>query len=226
MRHPNTRAIAEYWESLKRGDETPARDDLSPADMAGLLSHVFILQRLDAEHALFRLAGGGLCDLYQREFRDHDFFSLWRGADRMHMMALLAAAAITPGPGVVLAGAETIDGRRLKAEIFIAPLAGRDGKADRFLGLYQPLTDLSALGGRPPIRQHVIALYPPGVRVESAGAAMAPLNASLGAPLNMSGAASASQLSAFQRPAARPRPALRLVADNSAAFGGEAGAPA
>ncbi len=200
MRHPNTRAIADYWESLKEGEGTPARDDLSPSDLSSLLANVFILQKLDGEHAVFRLAGTNLCSLYQREFREHNFLGLWQGADRMHMAALLAAAAIAPGPAIALAGAETIDGRKIKAEIFLAPLAGADGEVDRYLGLFQPLSGEDALGGRPLIRQHLIALYPPNAHA-APSRRMAPAQAERQAPAPR-----------------RARPALRLVADNSAAM--------
>jgi hypothetical protein len=202
MRHANTRAIAEYWESLRDNGEAPARDDLSAADLSSLLGNVFILHRLDEEHAVFRLAGTGLCALYQREFRDHNFLSMWRGPDRLHMAALLAAAASARTPTVALAGAETIDGRSLKAEIFLAPLTGRHGGVDRYLGLYQPLTGLDALRGRPLIRQRLIALYPPNAEATPVRK-LAPAPALSPAPV-------------------RSRPQLRLVADNQNASGANA----
>lgn len=189
MRHPNTRAIAEYWESLRGGRRAPTREELSPSELSALLGNVFILQRLDEGHAVFRLAGAHLCALYRREFREQNFLSMWSGADRMHMTALLAAAAAAPGPGVALAGAETIDARVVKAEIFIAPLASRSGAVDRYLGLYQPLTGVDALGDRPLIRQRLIAVYPPN-------------------------APAAAALPSALRPR-RTRPHLRLVADNT-----------
>lgn len=198
MRHQNTRAIAEYWESLRQESGAPARDDLSPGELSALLANVFILQRLDAEHAVFRLAGTGLCDLYQREFREHNFLSLWRGTDRVHMEALMAASAIAPGPGLALVSAETIDGQRLKAELFLAPLAGRDGEVDRYLGLFQPLGETDVLRGRPLIRQSVIALYPPNSQIAVRPAARrAPADDRVRSD--------------------RGRPHLRLVADNTAA---------
>lgn len=196
MRHPNTRAIAEYWDSLRDGRDAPARDDLSPAELSSLLGHVFILQRVDAQHAVFRLAGTELCALYQREFREHNFLSLWRGADRLHMTALLAAAAIAPGPGVVLTAAETIDGRKVKAEIFIAPLAGKTGEVDRYLGLFQPLSGADELGGRPLIRQHLVAIYPPNANAVAIARKLSPLKAE-------------------PQAVAPGRPHLRLVADNT-----------
>lgn len=196
MRHSNTRAIAGYWDSLRTGDSAPARDDLSPTELSGLLGNVFILQRLDSDHAIFRLAGTGLCALYQREFREHNFLSLWRGADRLHMTALLAAAAIAPAPAVALVGAETIDGRKVKAEIFLAPLAGKTGEVDRYLGLFQPLTGEDELGGRPLIRQHLIAVYPPNANAVAVARRMEPLPAPAEAR-------------------APKRAHLRLVADNT-----------
>lgn len=187
MRHVNTRALAQYWETIRRGRIAPARSDVSPAELAGLLSHLFILQRVDQDHAVFRLAGTGLCDLYRREFRDHNFLSLWRGADRDHMRALLSAASTQPAPTGALARAETIDGAAMDAEVLLAPLLSPNGKLDRFIGLYQPMKDEKILRGRPLVSQRLMAVYPPMLR----GAAR---------PAPKTGA--------------EPRPRLRVVASN------------
>lgn len=188
MRHVNTRALAKYWETIRRGRIAPARSDVSPAELAGLLSHLFILQRVDADHAVFRLAGTGFCDLYRREFRDHNFLGLWSGADREHMRALLAAAAVQPAPAGALARAETIDGVTMDAEILLAPILSPNGRLDRFIGHFQPMKDEKSLRGRPLVSQRLMAVYPPRPR-------------------------SGAKLQAFSKPgAARPR--LRVVASN------------
>lgn len=165
MRHANTRALANYWETIRRGRIAPLRTDVSPGDLSSLLSHLFILQRVDSDHALFRLAGTGLCELYRREFRDHNFLSMWNGADRAHMKAMLAAASQSPAPTGALAEAETIDGVKVEAEILLAPLMSPASRLDRFLGLFQPLAPTESLRGRPLVNQRLMTVYPPSARV-------------------------------------------------------------
>jgi len=171
MRHAHTRALANYWETIRRGRIAPLRTDVSPGDLSSLLSHLFILQRVDADHALFRLAGTGLCDLYRREFRDQNFLSLWNGADRAHMRAILTAASHTPAPAGAMAQAETIDGVAIEAEILLAPLMSPASRLDRFLGLFQPLSPAESLRGRPLVTQRLMTVYPPSPRPGATAAA-------------------------------------------------------
>jgi len=164
MRHQNTRALATYWETLRRGRIAPQRTDVSPSDLSALLPYLFILQKVDESHALFRLAGTGLCDLYRREFRDQNFLSLWSGGDRLYMQAMINEASERPSPAGALVSAETIDGVSLEAEVLIAPLLSPANRLDRFIGLFQPLTPVDSLRSRPLVDQSLTAIYPPNAQ--------------------------------------------------------------
>ena len=61
--HVHTETLLAYWESRRNGRPAPARSDIVPNDLTGLLSWLFILQRADPEHHVFRLAGTNLCHL-------------------------------------------------------------------------------------------------------------------------------------------------------------------
>jgi len=159
VRHPNSRTLHAYWDARRRGGSAPARADIAPQDLGALLSHLFLLRRMDQDHHVFRLAGTGLCRLHQREFRDQNFLSLWTGQDRPMMSALLEGALGAPAPATAMADAITLDGRACAVEVTLLPLRGPEGQVDRALGLYQPL-DASRLGGRPVVRHRLAVLNP------------------------------------------------------------------
>ncbi|MGJ3231126.1 MAG: PAS domain-containing protein [Oceanicaulis sp.] len=157
--HANTKTLLAYWEARRRGEPAPARADIAPQDLGALLSHIFLLRRMDRDHHVFRLAGTGLCRLHKREFRDQNFLSLWSDFDRAHMAALLEGALGAPAPARALCEAVTLDGRACAVEVTLLPLRGPEGWLDRALGLYQPL-DPDRLGGRPVLRHRLTQLFP------------------------------------------------------------------
>ena len=161
LEHANTRTLLAYWEARRRGEPAPARADIAPQDLGALLSHIFLLRRMDRDHHVFRLAGTGLCELHKREFRDQNFLSLWGGHDRDLMAALVEGALSAPAPARALVEAVTLDGRVCRVELSLLPLRGPEGWLDRVLGLYPPL-DAEALGGRPVMRPRVRQILPAG----------------------------------------------------------------
>ncbi len=85
MRNPKTRALYHYWNGLRQGRDVPCRNDIEPRQIKNLLPDIFILEHFDNDHLVFRLAGTRLCEFYGREFRAHNFLSLWRESDRFTM---------------------------------------------------------------------------------------------------------------------------------------------
>ncbi len=163
MRHAQSRALQTYWQTLRLGSAAPQRNDVEPQDIASLLGNVFILRRIDPQHHVFRLAGTHLCQLYQREFRDQNFLSLWRGHDAHHIQTLLESSLAGVSPASVIARATTMDMLQLPLEISFFPLRGPEGMVDRVLGLFQPLDDVSLLRGRPVIRTSLREIRPPAM---------------------------------------------------------------
>lgn len=131
-----------------------------------MLGYVFILWRADPGHHIFRLAGTHLCDLYQREFRDQNFLSLWRNHDRIHVQTVLEAAISSTAPASLIARAMTMDRHELPVEISFLPLRGSSGEIDRTLGLFQPLDDVDELRGRPAVRTTLQEIHPPVQRAD------------------------------------------------------------
>lgn len=160
-KHAHTETLLAYWETRRNGRPAPARADIVPRDLSNLLSWLFILERADADHHVFRLAGTGICALYRRELREQNFLDLWRGFDRHHVRALIESALAAPAPATATATAYALDGQTIDAEMALLPLRGPSGQADRVLGLYQPLTPLRELRDRPVVRQKLTGLQPP-----------------------------------------------------------------
>jgi hypothetical protein len=161
MMHAHARTLVSYWDSRRRSDAVPARADIAAGDLRGLLGNLFMLQRHDASHHVFRLAGTKLCDLHQRELREQNFLSFWRGYDREHMKLLLESVLAHSAPGRSYATAETLNGDKIDIEMVFTPLASTYGSVDRVLGLYQPLQSSRHIRHRPIIRHDLTRILPP-----------------------------------------------------------------
>jgi hypothetical protein len=145
--HSNTQSMIEHWRALRGGAPAPAREAIDPADLAEILTQVFLIGR--GSPALpFRLAGGLLTDLHGRSLRGEDFLEVWGGPSRATVRDAVASAVRDREPVIIYADAAAAGGV-LNLEIFLAPLAGPEGVLDRLLGLYQPLSSLVVLRGEP-----------------------------------------------------------------------------
>jgi hypothetical protein len=152
MRHAQSAALLVYWNDRRFGSSAPKRNDIEPQDMSDMLSNIFILKRIDADHHIFRLAGTHLCSLYQREFRDQNFLSLWRGHDVVHVKALIESVLSGVSPASLTACVTSMEMTQIQVEISLLPLRGPSGQVNRILGLFQPLENTDPLKQRPIVR--------------------------------------------------------------------------
>ena len=155
MFHSNIELLIDYWRA-RRGDAAlPARNDIDPADFAPLLPQVFMAGRRGSGVYPLRLVGEFVIDLHGRGLRGEDAARLWSPGHRLELQLALEKGVRLPEPVVISAEGATDEGAELRLEVLFAPLAGPDGEADRFLGLYQPTSALAALRDRP-IRELMI----------------------------------------------------------------------
>jgi len=80
------------------------------------------------------------------DLRRRNALSLWAERDRSGLQTALEESRRRPEPLVALADLQS-DAGAMAMEVLYAPLAGPDGAADRFLGLYQPLGLTARLRG-------------------------------------------------------------------------------
>lgn len=157
MFHSNTRSLISTWNEHRHGRRLPARTDLSPIDLGPLLPQVFILGREPDGQEVFRLAGGLIADLHGQDLRAMTLTGLWPTEQRRLVAEALdrARAAASPVVLTVDASADTGGGimsESVGVEITLAPLTGPTGAMDRTIGLYQPISTVARLMGRPVAR--------------------------------------------------------------------------
>jgi len=158
LNHPNTQKLLNYWDGLRQGRTVPSRQDVQPQHIKRLLPNIFMLERFDEDHLVFRLAGTRLCERYGREFRAHNFLSLWRGADRFRMRDFLHQAMKKPTPGLIKCRAESLDRIAIDVEMLILPMADPQGAITRIMGSAYSLTNSDLLSHRKLVNQWILDL--------------------------------------------------------------------
>ncbi|HZZ35849.1 MAG TPA: PAS domain-containing protein [Caulobacteraceae bacterium] len=149
MFHSNIELLIDYWRATRGEAPLPTRADIDPADFSGLLPFVFIASRRDMGVYPLRLVGEAVIDLHGKSLRGEDIMRLWAPSHRIELQLAMEQARRRRDPVVISAEGRTDEGAVLTLEVLFAPFAGPDGEADRFLGLYQPLSPVAALRGRP-----------------------------------------------------------------------------
>ena len=134
MKHANSRAIVNYWQALRGRANAPMQRDLRPADIKTALPQLFVLQRFDADHFVFRLAGTGYCSLFGREFRMQNILSIAQGPQRRYLGLMLDRVLDLPCMGIADVRIETLSGLHAEMEYIFLPLADADGRINRLLG--------------------------------------------------------------------------------------------
>ena len=149
MSHSNTQRLTDYWRRRRTEGLAPLRCNVDPCEFADLLPQVFILGRQAAGRYGFRLSGGLLEDLHGYDLRGAEFLSLWASVDRPNLQAAIESALRRGHAIVVESKGLTIEGFSARFEILLAPMISNTGQVDRLLGLYQPVSPLQRLCGRP-----------------------------------------------------------------------------
>jgi hypothetical protein len=155
---PGSKLVFDYWNALRNGRVLPRRSEVDPAALRLLLPHVFILQRYDSEHIVFRVAGTALCAAFGRELRDHNFVTLWSHNSQPAIRDLLLQLAERAQVATVRAVGLTLDKRTVSAETVLLPLADDWDAHSRILGIASFGREEAALGWRKLVRLEIAAL--------------------------------------------------------------------
>ena len=149
-------ALFYYWMGLKQTKQAPSRGDIEPRQIKSLLPNMFMLERIDTKHIIFRLAGTAFCERYGREFRAHNFLALWRGDDHLRIRSLTNDLLDRVRPGLITYRGESIDHLTLDSEILLLPICDEMGHVNRLIATAQPLKAPSSLKNRKIVRQWVL----------------------------------------------------------------------
>lgn len=155
MKHAPAEALYAYWSGLKGLELAPRRLEIEPTRIADILPYTFILEKLGPQDYLFRIAGTGICDAFNRELRETDFLEFCGRDDRMAVERALAAVtrrAAVARFQLVAGGSEAAEVAAAPAMFdgILLPLRHTDGAIDRVLGALSVSSVPQWLGQRRP----------------------------------------------------------------------------
>lgn len=127
--------VRTYWEALRDDQDLPRLEQINPRGMAGALHQVFMVERIAAGVARFRVAGMDINDVMGMEVRGMPLSALFDPAARARLAELLekvvAARTIVE---VDLEADRGIGRPALRARLLMLPVQGAAGEADLVLG--------------------------------------------------------------------------------------------
>lgn len=144
MRHPATRALYDYWNTLRAGRRAPRRLEIQPARLGGVLLDTFILERQGRSSFPFRLAGTRVSGWFGTDLRGKDFLASWGEADRVMLERHLTAVTELGRVGL-FSGEGTFSGPRgqmsrlVPFELVVLPLVHTGHAIDRLVCLMTSL---------------------------------------------------------------------------------------
>ncbi|ESR25155.1 hypothetical protein N177_2029 [Lutibaculum baratangense AMV1] len=134
----------------------PHRRDLQPASLGPILSNTFLLEERGDARVVYRLAGSGIFEIFQRELRGLDWLTLFEEESRPLAQDTAASALSRAETSLLHADGRTARHRTVPVEILILPLARDPDAPARAVGSLvtcdrpywlgaQPLIELTAL---------------------------------------------------------------------------------
>lgn len=138
-RHSNqTDAFSEleaYWQTLCAGRIMPYRDEVDPRGLNGSLSQIFLIERIAAGTARFRVAGQDLNDLMGFDLRGMPMSSIIRTEARQRLSDTLRALFDEPARvELTLDSGKSLLRGRVAARLVCLPLRDRTGSVGRAIG--------------------------------------------------------------------------------------------
>ena len=151
VHEPEFAALLRYWESKRREGRMPARRDIDPIEIPGLLPQLLLLEVLRPETGLrfrFRLAGTAFTTLVGRDVTGLCLDELGP-PDRVAPVHDALAAVVASGRPAFLAGRLTLRSQEyMMAKRLGVPLAADGRTVDMVLGVWlaqpRPIGDLAA----------------------------------------------------------------------------------
>lgn len=145
MINPKTRAIHDYWNTLRAGRLAPMRSDVDPRQMPCDVRNVFILELVSPNNFRFRVAGSALVEAFGMELRATNARSIMAAESRESFCALLSETLEDPGVGY----ARLLPARNPDTawEISLLPLRSPHGTIDRLMGVLAPVSGCGWRGG-------------------------------------------------------------------------------
>jgi len=150
---PALTRIETYWERLRGNRLMPARAEIDPRDLNGVLGNTFILERIAPGLAKFRVAGSHLNDLLGMEARGMPISAMFDPAARGDLADVLEAVFSEPAIVQLSLGCKSGIGRpALTGGMILLPLKAAEGSPNRALGAMVMNGPIGRAPRRPEIR--------------------------------------------------------------------------
>lgn len=149
MKHKTSQTLYGYWNEVRRGRLAPRRFDIEPSRISQILPATFILERVESERYLFRLAGTRLCEIFAREFRGTNLLDIFSGKERAAVERLMAIATGQGAVVILTLSVAAAKRRPIGLEMILLPLVHTDESVSRFLCSLSELDSANWLGFEP-----------------------------------------------------------------------------
>lgn len=158
MKHATSRELYDYWERIRGEEPAPRRSDIEPGEIRGILADTFILEVVDRDHQIVRLAGTRVCALYGREIKGAGFLDFWADEDRAAVATLATAVCEDAAGAVITASLASPGERHLTCEFLLLPLRHGGPTYDRILGSCSIFERPYWFGSAPIVNQRISSL--------------------------------------------------------------------
>lgn len=158
MQMATSKALYEYWNSLRGSRSAPDRRDIDPTKIRSSLAGTFILEHSDEDKFNFRLAGSHICSTYCRELKGRSFSGLWHDKDADAIDTLIRAVTEDHAVALVTFSGSTSTGAFANFETVMLPLRHNGATNSRILGGITAIDEPYWLGTQPVIEQRITGL--------------------------------------------------------------------
>jgi hypothetical protein len=146
MRQKTNQILFAYWNDVRGNRMAPRRFEIEPARIAAILPETFILERLDSEAYVFRLAGTRICEQFGTEFRSTNFLDDWIDPDRLTLARHFSTLAAQGAVMVLEVEAAADEYHRATFEMTLMPLVHTSNSVSRYLGAISAVSPPAWLG--------------------------------------------------------------------------------
>jgi hypothetical protein len=126
--------VRAYWEGLRRGDTLPARADINPRGLSGVLDRVFLAERIGRGLVQVRIAGSGLADFAGMDVRGLPLSCLFAVDSRAQLGVTLERVFTEPAVAEIDLGSDRAGGGGLVARLLLLPLTDDEDGTKLILG--------------------------------------------------------------------------------------------
>jgi hypothetical protein len=158
MQKQSTKALYNYWNTLRGSRSAPDRRDLDPTRIRSALANTFILELTDQGEFDFRLAGSHVCSIYARELKARSFSRLWHPRDRDAMGTLVRAVTEDHAVALITFSGLTAIHTRVPVETILLPVRHNGSTQTRLLGAMSAIDEPYWLGVQPVVEQRITGL--------------------------------------------------------------------